>query len=438
MRNELLHKFKKLTQLLIVSGSLNILMLALLFYWYFKEQPPTPLCERKPTSYDSQIGYGTIEYGNEEVLRQFEKMSMSQLMEKLKDARLVESGFAIRDLALGSLLTYHHFDLQRALAGARMPIQKRYIIFKDIQGQKKELITYSDINPDQYEKILAFINTEKWPYTTQGLFILLKEKRPEKDKSLEYAFLITPEFQAVDLLFKRSNVDIPRGEILDFLLEGSWKMLSNFAEKQRLQQDLSPEKRRELLFSYIENESAAAAALLLKTDSNTVAKKFDDTQVATILKYSTKRTPHTARFALAMLASPRNDKVWKEAAYRLYEFAGEAIPTEFNRNSVLARFLPLAIKKTTSSETSKRKNVETIVAEKLEQKKPANPRPVQDQDVEQDTAKHKNKWKRAYISQEKDSLWKISKMFNVDIEELKQQNNLTNDSLKPGTMIIVP
>jgi len=428
-------------------------MVALVFYWFFKERPPTPLCERQPALFASQTSYGTIEYGNEEVLRKFENMSMPQLIEKLKDSRLVENGFSIRDLALGGLYTYHHFDLPRALSGSRMPSQKRYILFKDAQGQKKELITYSDIQPDQYDKIIAFANTEKWPQTAQGLFLLLQDKQQEHRKSLEYALFITPEFQAVDLLFKRSSENISKGEILDFLLEGSWKMLSNFSEKQRLLQDLSPDKRRELLLSYIENESPAAAVLLLKTDSNYVAKKFDDSQVTTILKYSTKRTAHTARFALAMLASPRNDKVWKEAAHRLYEFSGEPMPTEFNRNSVLARFLPLAMKEIPTSELPKRKNVETIVAEKLEQKKPANPRPVHN--VEQSTPNNrsndktvgqikpkltpqKSRWKRAYITQEKDSLWKISKMFNVDVEELKQQNNLTTDALKPGTMIIVP
>lgn len=453
MRNELINRFRKLTLLLIISGSLNILMFALIFYWFFKERPPTPTFEKQPVSYFSQANYGTIEYGNEELLKQFEKMPMAQLLEKLGDTRLVENGFSVRDLALGALITFHHFDLPRALTGSRMPVQKRYLVFVDGLGQKKELLTYSDIHTDQYDKINAFASTEKWPQTSQGLFSLLQHRPKERIKSLEYAFFITPEFQSADLLFKRSNENIAREEILDFLLEGSWKMLSNFTEKQRLQQDLSDEKRRELLFSYIENESAAAAALLLKTDSNHIAKKFDDAQVTTILKYSTKRNAHTARFALAMLASPRSDKVWKEAAHRLYEFAGEPPPGEFQRNNALARFLPLAMKDTLPSEIPKRKNVETIVAEKLEQKKPANPRPVQNiestghnspikevaaSQTKSKTGQSKEKWKRAYITQEKDSLWKISRMFNVDIEELKQQNNISTETLKPGTMIIVP
>lgn len=441
MRNELLHKFRKLTLLLILSGSLNILALALVSYWYFSERPPTPICERLPASLAGQTSYHFIDDGNEDVLKQFYQMSMAQLIEKLKDARLVENGYAIRDLALGSLLSFHHFDLPRALAGSRMPLQKRTIAFKDPQGHQKELITYSDIHQEQYDRILAFIQTEQWPLTAQGLFILLQNKRAENNKSLEYAFFMTPEFQAVDLLFKRSNEQVSNPEILEFLLEGSWKMLSNFTEEQRLLQDLSPNKRRDLLLTYIEKGSPAAVALLLKTDAQFAAKKLDDTQVAILLKYSTKRTPATARFALAMLASPRNDKVWKEAASRLYEFAGEPTPATFDRNQTLARFFPLALKEKKKTEI-KKTELEPTTAEigkgvgKLENKTVTATTTTTATAAK--TSPQKNKWKRAYITQEKDSLWKISQMFQVDINELKQQNNLTSDTLKPGTMIIVP
>jgi LysM repeat protein len=47
-------------------------------------------------------------------------------------------------------------------------------------------------------------------------------------------------------------------------------------------------------------------------------------------------------------------------------------------------------------------------------------------------------WKRAYTVKSGDSLWKIGRMFNIDIDELKRRNNITTDSLAPGTMLIVP
>lgn len=45
---------------------------------------------------------------------------------------------------------------------------------------------------------------------------------------------------------------------------------------------------------------------------------------------------------------------------------------------------------------------------------------------------------RLYIVQEGDSLWKIARRFNVDVEHLRAHNKLKSDALKPGTPIRIP
>lgn len=45
---------------------------------------------------------------------------------------------------------------------------------------------------------------------------------------------------------------------------------------------------------------------------------------------------------------------------------------------------------------------------------------------------------RSYVVQYGDSLWKISRTFNVKVEILRSLNNLESDSLKPGTTLTLP
>jgi len=406
MKQELLKKIRKLSKLLLASGSLNIFMAALLFYWYFVERPPTPVCERKPITIAQSTAPKISTFTNEELLRGFEGLTFPQLVGQLKNLDLADNGFSMRHIALGSLISHHHLDFNKAMLGKPKPAEKRYLTYKDRQGRKNEIITYSDVTDEHFDAILTFVQTEKWPQTPYGLFLKLKSPNSLNDPNMQYAFYITPEYLTIELLLKRADPSIERVEILSILLEGTWESLASFTERQRISQDLSDVQRRIFLLSYIDNGSATAAELLLKTDFNYAAKKLDDDHAATILKLTKKRTPESARFALTMLASPRSNKVWEEAAGRLYEFAGET--NHSDRNTALMRFLPLA---------------------KAPEPKPSIiPKPTVKSD----------KWKRGYTVQTGDSLWKISRRFNVDLSELKNRNSITTDWVKPGTLLLIP
>ena len=43
-----------------------------------------------------------------------------------------------------------------------------------------------------------------------------------------------------------------------------------------------------------------------------------------------------------------------------------------------------------------------------------------------------------YAVQSGDSLWKISRQYNVSVEDIIKLNNLTNNTLKVGQILLIP
>ncbi len=141
-----------------------------------------------------------------------------------------------------------------------------------------------------------------------------------------------------------------------------------------------------------------------------------------ILSLLTEKTPEAGKFALTLLTSPRGDAVWQMAAIRLYGYAGEEIPEKFQHNAALSKFLPanLILKKPEDIPLITL-NREPKVETKIEHK----PQEIQQKDI-------------LHIVQEGDSLWKISRRYEVDIDVLKRLNQLSSDFLKPGTALKIP
>lgn len=417
MMNPLLNKLKKLIVLLIISCSFNILAIALLIYVYFIERPPSPICERKP----QEIENTAITFDNNDLINFFVALPYEELLPYLRTNTLVENGYTIRDLALGCLITFYDLDIEKIFPG-KVNFQRKIYNYKDRKGNIQELQLYNNFRNEHFQDIINFIQTEKWPFTTKGLFKRLKLST-DADNSLKYAFFITTEFISVEFLFKRTGLIIEKESILDLLLDGTWEMLYNFSEKQRTIQDLSDSARRAFLLPYIEFGSVKAATLFIILDSKYALKKLNDPMLVKLLKLAQERIPETAKFAIEALMSQRCDSVCIEAAHRLYEFVGEKKPLQLDKNIAMSRFLPLTLQKN------------TILHNDLEREltpKQSLSKPLPKFNI------NKPNWKRAYTVLEGDSLWKISRMFKVDVEELKKQNNLKTDFLQPGTIIMVP
>jgi len=447
IENEQLTRIKRLTQSLIISGFINIFLISLFFYWLINEIPPRPYCELKPADLAQTH---TIDQSNAETIRNFKTLSFEQLKAKLTHTKLVENGYMQRDLALALMVAFHHFDLSKALLGFPQPNQQRMIAFGTLKnGKTAEIVAYPGLSDQQYQAIIHYANTERWPMTSKGLFLLMRKYKSKVDPTLMDAFFLTPEFLAVETLFNRSDVAVGRAKLLSIIFQGNWKMLSDFVERQRTSQDLSPANRQNFLLEYINNRSKEAAYLILKTDGAFAFKKLNDEQLITLLNLLKEKTPIAEQFALALLKNPRSDSVWQVAARRLYEFAGEPFPEKNLQEAAVARFLssppipslnasPEAIKlkkNNAPSQTPLVRSTPSTVEKAISPSQVKNTVPV----LTRGTAVLLPMPRTLiYVVKEGDSLWKISKQFKVTVEKIKTYNGLPSDALKPGTVLKIP
>lgn len=471
--NQPIQNIRKLTILLAISGSLNIIFASIIFYLATSERPPTPYFELRPAKGGEQQAPLAIERSDSEVIRYFRRMPLQWLISRLKNTQLVENGYTQRDLALASLVAFHDFDLERAFSGLPKPDQKRRMIYGSFSdGRQAELIVYPGLSDQHFNAICSFTATERWPLTSRGLFLALqKEEKENDDPSLADTFFMTSEFSSLEMLFRRNHVTVVKEELLKVVLEGNWIMLSNFAEKQKISQDLSAARRQNFLLEYIQKKSKAAAQLMLKTDGSFAARKLDDKQVLLLLQLIDEKSPQAEQFALTVLTSPRSDAVLKLAAERLYEYNGAVIPDAALHQAALSRFAlsdtaiievpkptykprPELLDASRSSLHEKpgpipsQKQAKEAIGSNEASKKITENRPVQKKlsaGMERpkttpirklpQTTQNKDFY---YVVREGDTLWKISRKFSVDIEVLRAFNQLETDILRPGVTLRIP
>ncbi len=440
----LIKKIRNLNLALLLSGAVNIGMLAFLLIWSMREHPPTPYCELKPASTEEQQIPLADERGVGEMLIQLSDYSFPDLIKSLSNAQLIENGFAERDLALACLAALHQFDLERALSKQGQTQQKRLLAWKP-KGKEQTIYLefYPDFTDKEFDQIILFAKREKWPFKAEGLFKRLKEQKKEKhfDEHLLETFILTPEFWTLELIFNRTSNRATNKEILAVTLDGDWPLFKHFVDQQRQIHDLSDARRQKFLMDYLKVGSPNAALLLLKTESEFAQKKLDDSQVIAILNLMPKESPEALQFAKEMLASPRSANVWRKTSDWLYSQAGEELPPNWSRYAALVKFVPdkaslelvskpqplaapapieqsLPIKKNMAVGKSSPKvssNVLPILAPvKPEPKKVPPPQTI------------------VYVVQEGDTLWKISQKYGIKVDEIKKANQLKSDILKKG------
>lgn len=429
-----LQRIRKLTIALMISGGFNIALAGGFGYWILKERPPTPYYELQPVEKSPEQPMA-MEQTSSEVIESLKALPYDQLRLKLENTQLVENGYTQRDLALAVLVGYYHFDLARALPSIPQPMQKRALIY----GTEK-IHAYPGLTDQQFAAIIDFANTEKWPLTSQGLFSMVRKQNFPPEPSLIDAFVLTPQYLAVELLFNRADVQIDKMEILAILKDGDWPLLSNFAEKQKISQDLSPFRRQRFLIEFVKRKSKAAAYVMLKTDGDFAAKKLDDPTVLQMLELLSTRTPSAERFSIALLSNPRSDEVWNAASARLYNYAGESAVNITDPHAILTKFVPqakwnAAPKKATAPPPAAPPKLVAEAPKKIIANAPKKSPP---KTLPLPSAAPLNKKERVYIVQDGDSYWKIAKKFKIDVNTLKSYNNVQNDFLKPGMSLKIP
>lgn len=355
--------------------------------------------------------------------------TINELKKDLSDKTLVESGFTVRDFALGTLISMHHFNIEKAFSKNEKLKTKRKIAYFDSVGKRKEITLFSDAEDEHFEAALAYLKEEKWPITTYGMYLKLLETKESPDPTLVYAFQLSKEFKNLELLMHKASVAATLGELLNLILEAPFdnlKLLSSSVFDED-----SKEAKREFLLSTISLGSETAASILLRSDFEFAIKKIDDRMALKILTILTKEIPQSRKFALALLLSPRGENVWDLAAKKMYELSEESVPESLTRHQALQRFAPVVL--TRNEELKHEEEPKKIVTALLE-KKQTIPKVVEKPLQTQITKKSK----RAYIVQEGDTLWKVGKRYNADPTEIRKLNDLASDYLKPGTLIKLP
>jgi LysM repeat protein len=406
MRKEdsLITQLKQLRRYLLLSACIIMLLLSVLFYVWFKDRPPVPYVVLKPANEEQLQPPLTDERTNGEVLEAYKNYAYEQLLARLDDNQLVENGYTQRDLALAALVGFHHLNINKALGAQTSLKYKNVLLPSQITVQ-----LYPGLSEEQYVSINQFVKTERWPLTAQGIFSKAQDPLRRTDTSLQDAFYLMPEYLSVETLFKRSDVPVEKKEIFDVLVEGDWKMLFEFAQKQQVSQDLTPPKRQRFLLDYIDKGSKSAAFLMLKTDHEFAVKRLDDKNVLAIMRLLPEKSPELESYAKEILSSPRSDAVLIVAA----QTSGEDFEPKKKPEDVLKP--PVAKSKAFEKSLPKQ-----IVKFSPPPKAAVAKKPV------------------VHIVQEGDSLWKISKKYSVNVDELRKYNHLQTDTLKLGMVVKIP
>lgn len=392
-------KTRRLTQALIISGTLNIALVATFAYSVFKERQVSAPIELAPAGKEKSLS----SLSNEKLLRAYSLLSFQDLLLRLENKDLIEDGYTRRDLALACLVAFHHFNLERALGG--LDLQKRYIPFRNTDGEEQiPLAVFPGLVDFQYEAILHYARTEKWPFTPQGLFFEIQRTTP-RDPTLLEAFYLSPQFQTVNLLFTRTDLKIERELIVEMLAQGNWNTLHTFTKDQRQSQDLSLDKRRAFLLTYVASRSPLAAKILLDTDLEFVSKRLSDSELLTLFDLLPQNDQQLVPLARELIISPRCDAIWQRAATILYATVSETPPHPYDHTQTLKRFTAL----------------------QFPSSPPPPPRPVTPTSSQ-----------RTHTVQAGESLWKIARQYRVSVESIKRQNHLESERLRPGKKLEIP
>ena len=399
-------KGRFLTQALIFSGALNIGLLTTFFYFVARDKKEAVAFELQPVSQVSK------QLSNAETIANFATMSYGELIDLLNNQDPVEEGYKKRDLALASLAAFHFINLEKAMHG--FPLQKRILSYQRKDGPEQvNIMVYPGLSEDQFQGIMQFIKTEKFPFTTQGLFFELKQSKMPRDPSLLEAFYLTPEFTTLMTLFNRAGVPLPAEYVIEVITQGDWPLIEQFTQEQKLSQDLSPLRLKNFLSGYARCRSVLAAKILLEWDRDFIIKKLEDPDLMAFIDLFSAKNGTLETFLTEIITSPRSDAVWKKAAEKLYAFSNLPVPEPYDHLMTLQTFAPAFIK----------------------DRVPASSKPIP---TEATPVATPMKGKRTHVVQAGENLWKIARKYKVSIESLKKANRLDTDKLRPGKELFIP
>ena len=207
-----------LTQGLLVSGALNIILVVIVVGMLIRETPPLAFASFRESS--SLSMRGPLRSTSLAFLEMLSTKSFAELVTLFYSSEQLEEGITKRDLVLAWMVAAHHFDLRKALFGLSKPISDRIVRVK--VNDKTWELRLPRLPQKHIESIAHFLATEKWPFDAEGLYSRLKEGM--RDSTLVEAFLWTKEYLLVERLLKEAGLDVRPDAIVNRLLENQWTL----------------------------------------------------------------------------------------------------------------------------------------------------------------------------------------------------------------------
>lgn len=385
-RDPWVKKAKWLTQALIISCTINVGLLSTFIYTAIREDK-NELNSQNPLATNSKESLNL-----QETLNSYSSLSFQDLLLRLGNNQPVDSSCTRRDLALACLVAYHDFNLERALGG--LTLRHREIRYTPPGGDPTTITIFPGLVDYQFQAIVHYAKTEKWPLTPKGLFTQLQKNRPPYDNTLLEALYLTPEFHFISLLFTKTGLNLKKESIAALISQSTWPTLQETSNHLKQSNEFTPHERRHFLLRLVEDHSKIAAKILLEIDQDYCLKSLSSEQILTLCNLLKDNT--STPFLKQLINTPRSEDVWKVAASLLYDQAAETAPETLNLENAQNRFIHLKA-----------------------------PKPV--------LAKA-----RTYTVQPGDSLWKIAQRENTTVKALRETNSLTTDRLQVGQSLTIP
>jgi LysM repeat protein len=429
-------RIRFLTYALIISGAINIALLATFSSFALKEKEKALFKDMQSVSFSQPAK----ELSNNQILQEISSRSFKELLYLLESKENIEEGYKIRDLALGCLTTFHYFNLEKALPG--QTLEKREMAFISKNGTKETLTLFSGLSDFHYEAIKHYGYTEKWPLTSQGLFLEWKKATSPKDLTLKQAILLSSEYELIRNLFATCPYPVSQEDLLNLITEIRWEVIDSFSFEQKQIQDLSEQRRRSFLMTCLEEKSPIGASLLLNTDFAYVVKKLDDIQMQNLLDLVSSH-PLTPKLCQELLVSSRSQELFKICASKLYALKNQVLMEPYDHMAAL-KYLGL-LKEEKKGPPPKikgglAKTKKAIVNKNDPSLKNAINKKMVPQNAKKNVVKNTMIKTKVRLHEVKkgESLYQIAKLYKVDVEKLKMKNHLKGNEVKVGRKIEIP
>lgn len=376
-----LDSVRLLTRLLVLSGCCNFIALLVGLYGCFVGNfwlPPHHL--HLLSSFEESVEAPSLSH----TLHHFHLLSLPQLVECLAETGCVKEGYPIRDLAISYLVWHHHFDVERALQ-ALPPVQPTMLSLA-IEGKPSNVPLYLGLTSDYHEALLAFGRREQWPITAEAMFALLKDPKTADHPCLKDAFCLSLPFQVLHKSLLSSQQESQEGWSLNFcferVLEGDWQQFMQSVRAVGQHATSLHLARQTFLACYPPEKNevingGASQVLILSAPSRSIEKPI-------VMSHK----PKEVEKPVVMSHKP------KEVVKDVVKSVAKVAKNELKSISLGA--------------TNRGTPTAAYSIPKL------------------------------YIVRTGDSLWKIARAFQVDVDKIKSYNALQSDRLQPGLNLLIP